>query len=86
MRSIMHTWEYCAIQVTGNQTTLQFFRPEGGDTLRLKQGELANCMARLGIEGWELVSASVKDTPANAYGSQHGSQLLYFKRILMPCT
>ena len=75
----MQKWEYCEVEVTyGGGVTAQmwFYKPDGKhkELTRLKYGIT---FAELGLEGWELVSASTHA----AFGQAKTNTVSYiFKR------
>jgi hypothetical protein len=55
----MHAWEYC--KLTGvdeghKEASLCFYKTSGAQTFSLKRDAWEQAIARLGREGWELVS------------------------------
>jgi hypothetical protein len=68
-------WEYCEliyIGDTGEEYRLNFYTAEHGRNYALTAEERGHTIARLGLEGWELVCSSIQGT----------HEALYFKRPL----
>jgi hypothetical protein len=78
----MKKWEYASLQVTGNRVTLTHFQTPNSTQREIPPTLLMRCVADLGVEGWEMISASTKSTDSDFFGSMHGSQMIYFKRPL----
>jgi hypothetical protein len=55
----MHTWEYCkltGVDAEHREASLCFYKASGPQTFSLKRDAWEQAIARLGREGWELVS------------------------------
>jgi hypothetical protein len=55
----MQTWEYCKLvgaDAEHREASLCFYKASGSQTFSLKRDAWEQAIARLGREGWELVS------------------------------
>ena len=84
-------WEFAAVARAqflpgprGNQYWIVYFRGEGVQTVTVETGVSGNAqgkaIAKLGIEGWELVGEGILDTGIPAPGRNEPPRALFFKR------
>ncbi len=69
----MSRWEYAEVSWQPHQITLTFFTLQGANVHQTPPAQWPATLARLGLEGWELVSAIVSPTGVHEYW-------YYFKR------
>lgn len=69
----MTRWEYCEVWWQTQGVLVNFFTPNGTNEHRFPSNQWPSAFARLGAEGWELVSMMASPTGVHEYW-------YYFKR------